>query len=82
MKQNLSRIREAKKQVNIRKLGTARAIYRNLKTQKNNNQQPNELSDIEKLNESFVTIGSTLSSRLPQTAYLSGSSKLQVSSKH
>ena len=60
-------IREAKKQDNIRKLGinlTARAVYRKLKTQKNNDQQPNELPDFEKLNEFFVTIGTTLSSRL------------------
>ena len=92
-------IREAKKQDNFRKLGinpTARAKYRSSKTQKNNDQQPNELSDLEKLNEFFETIGSTLSSRLPHTAYLSGSFnceklclknplgslKLQVSSKH
>ena len=71
-----SMIREAKKQDNFRKLGvnpTARAIYRTLKTQKNNDQQPNELPDLEKLNEFFVTIGSSLSSRLPQSAYLSGS---------
>ena len=71
-----SMIREAKKQNNIRKLGinpTARAVYRVLKTQKNNDQQPNELPDLKKLNEFFVTIGTTLSSRLPQTAYFSGS---------
>ena len=69
-------IREAKKQDNFRKLGvnpTARAIYRTLKTQKNNDQQPKELPDLEKLNEFFVNVGSVLSSRLPQTAYSSGS---------
>ena len=69
-------IREAKKQDNFRKLGvnpTARAIYRTLKTQKNNDQQPKKLPDLEKLNEFFVNVGSVLSSRLPQTAYSSGS---------
>ena len=93
------KIREAKKQDNIRKLGinpTARAKFWNLKTQKNNDQQPYELPDLEKLKKLSVTIGTTLSSRLPQTVYLSGilivtklclwnpleSSKLQVSSKH
>ena len=71
-----SMIREAKKQDNFKKLGvnpTARAIYRTLKTQKTNDRQPNELPDLEKLNEFFVNIGSILSSRLPQTAYNSGS---------
>ena len=55
-----SMIREARKQDNFRKLGvnpTARAIYRTLKTQKNNDQQPNELPDLEKLNEFFVNVG-------------------------
>ena len=69
-------IREAKKQDNIRKLAinpTARALYRNLKVQKNNDQQPNELPELVKLNEFFVTIGTTLSCRLPQTANLSAS---------
>ena len=69
-------IREAKKQDNFRKFGvipTARAIYRTLKTQKNKDQQLNELPDLEKLNEIFVNVGSVLSSRLPQTAYSSGS---------
>ena len=69
-------IREAKKQDNFRKLGvnpTARAICRTLKTQKNNDQHPKELPDLEKLNEFFVNVGSVLSSRLPQTAYCSGS---------
>ena len=64
------------KQENFRKLGvtpTARAIYSTLKTQKNNDQQPNELPDLEKLNTFFVNVGSVLSSRLPQTAYSSGS---------
>ena len=45
-------IRETKKQDNIRKLGinrTAGSIYRTLKTQKNNYQQPNELPDLEKM---------------------------------
>ena len=70
-------IREVEKQDNFRKLGinpTARTIYRTSKTQKNIDQQPDELPDLEKLNEFFVTIGSTLSSRLPQTACLSASS--------
>ena len=43
-----SMIREAKKQDNIRKLGinpTARAIYRNLKTQKNDDQHSYELPE-------------------------------------
>ena len=44
-----------------------------MKTQKNNDQQPNELPDLEKLNEFVVNDGSVLSSRLPQTAYSSGS---------
>ena len=92
-------IREAKKQDNFKKLGinsTARAKYRTLKTQKHNDQQPNDFPDLEMLNELIVlTIGSTLSSRLPQTAYISGplivtklclwnplkGSKLRVSSK-
>ena len=43
------------------------------KTQKNKDQQPNELPGLEKLNEFFVYVGSVLSSRLPQTAYSSGS---------
>ena len=49
-------IREAKKLDNFRKLGvnpTTRAIYRILTTQKNKDQQSNELPDLEKLNESF-----------------------------
>ena len=69
-------IREAKKQDNFRKLGaipTARAVYRTLTPQKNNDQQPYELPDLEKLNEFFVNDGSVISSRLPQTAYSSGS---------
>ena len=68
--------REAEKQDNFRKLGvnpTSRASYRSLKTQKNHDQQSNELPDLEKLNEFFVNDGSTLSSRLPQTAHSSGS---------
>ena len=53
-----SMIREAKKQDNFRKLGvnpTARAVYRTLKLRKtkNNDQQPNELPDLEKLYEFF-----------------------------
>ena len=70
-------IREAKKQNNFRKLGvnpTARAIFRTLKTQKNNDQQPKELPDLEKLNEFFVNVRSVLSTRLQQTAYSSGPS--------
>ena len=64
-----------RKRDNFRKLGihlTARTTYRTLETQKNNNQQPNELPS-EKLIEFFVSIGSTLPSRQPQTAYLSAS---------
>ena len=55
-----SMIREAKKQDNFRKLGvnpTARAIYRTSKTQKNKDQQPNELLNLEKFNEFSVNVG-------------------------